>query len=148
MKKLILFAVIVFCTSFSVKAQLEVVRANPAMDTRLEIVPANPGIFEPAPIGGYSTGWAYISKPPVLSPFRVTIDASVFLLGVDGRLYEKPVTGEMVHIPSDWNGTFYGVTYPLRIPVTIEVWALTNKAGQMLQNSKGEIITQQKVTFF
>jgi hypothetical protein len=138
MKKIILLlAVILFSLSVSLNAQ--------------KIIAAGPAIFTPAQLGSYSTGTAYISKPPTLNAFRVMITASVYLLGTDGNLYEKIVTGEMIHIPGDWKGTFdveSGAVYPMPIPVTIQVKALTNSAGQILKNADGTIAVEQKVTFF
>ncbi len=114
-----------------------------------------PTPIDPCPIGSYRTGVAYLEKPSdaVMNAFKPMITATIYLRKSDGTLYQMQVSGEIVHIPSNWNRTFYGtpenpVKYPLAIPVTIQVTQAVNEKGQPLQLPDGSPAVKEDITFF
>lgn len=114
-----------------------------------------PTLLKPAPIGGYTKGVAYIQSQNdvVMSAFRPMITATVYLLKADGTIYPMQVSGEIIHVPSNWNRTFYGtsenpVKYPLAVPITIQVSQMYNEKGQPLQLPDGSPAVKEDVTFF
>lgn len=131
MKRFIFATIVVLC-SLTGNAQL---CSN--AQTTVEKPPFTPALFTPVPIGSTGTGVAYLKSAPAMTLPPIMIVAYVYMVGADGKVAEVGISGELFHVPSDWNGTFYGdeknpVKYPLAIPVIMKMNGLKTADGKLI----------------
>jgi hypothetical protein len=150
MKKIILATIVVL---FALTSSAQSMCKGCSVASTTQSASFNPTIFQPVPIGSYARQTAYLKSAPRMSLPPIMITAYIYMQGTDGKVVEMAISGNLVNVPSDWNGTYYGtkdgppVQYPLPIPILVKMNPHTTPDGRAILDANGQPTGRPEITF-